>query len=115
MFRDQIEAAAIHSPPTATIDIYFRRNFPSGERVFAVLEFKQVEDLASMPGPSVRLSPESAVGLMDSLWAAGVRPTQIGTAGHVQAQAEHIEDLRMVVKELLPHFARTSIKLEPRD
>jgi hypothetical protein len=32
--------------------------------------------------------------LMDSLWALGIRPSDIGTPGHLAATQKHLEDMR---------------------
>lgn len=34
--------------------------------------------------------------LMDELWNIGVRPKDIGTAGHLAATKEHLEDMRAI-------------------
>lgn len=36
-------------------------------------------------------------GLMDSMWQAGIRPSDIGTPGHLAATTKHLEDMRALV------------------
>jgi hypothetical protein len=47
--------------------------------------------------PFLRLSRENATALMDSLWRAGVRPTEVGSAGELAATKYHLEDMRSIV------------------
>jgi len=46
--------------------------------------------------PVMQLSAEAAKELMDSLWSAGVRPSDEGTPGQLGAMREHIADLRII-------------------
>lgn len=34
--------------------------------------------------------------LMDQLWSMGVRPADVGTAGHLAATTKHLEDMRAI-------------------
>ena len=44
-----------------------------------------------------RLKPEEAQMLMDSLWDAGVRPSEgSGSAGSLKATQEHLKDMRVL-------------------
>jgi hypothetical protein len=49
--------------------------------------------------PTMRIDSESARQLMDELWRCGVRPTQVGTAGHLSALQAHLDDMRKLVFE----------------
>lgn len=40
---------------------------------------------------------ERAQRLMDELWKAGVRPSDIGTPGHLAAVQYHLEDMRKLI------------------
>lgn len=52
------------------------------------------------------LTPESAVVLMDDLWRAGIRPSDIRHAQEtVAAKEQHIADLRGVIGFLHAHIA----------
>jgi hypothetical protein len=47
--------------------------------------------------PAFRLAHEEAQELMDSLWAAGLRPTQAkSSAGQTEAIQRHLEDMRTI-------------------
>jgi hypothetical protein len=39
--------------------------------------------------------------LMDELWKLGVRPSDIGTAGHLAATQAHLSDMRAIVSKQL--------------
>ena len=49
--------------------------------------------------PSLNLSYDDAVRLMDELWNAGLRPTCEGTAGQLAATQAHLNDMRRLVFE----------------
>lgn len=40
-------------------------------------------------------------GLMDQLWEIGVRPSDIGTPGHLAATQAHLSDMRKLVEKTL--------------
>lgn len=40
---------------------------------------------------------DSMQSLMDQLWRLGVRPSDIGTPGHLAATTKHLEDMRALV------------------
>lgn len=40
-------------------------------------------------------------GLMDQLWEVGVRPSDIGTPGHLAATQAHLSDMRKLVEKTL--------------
>ena len=47
--------------------------------------------------PAFRLAHEEAQELMDSLWAAGIRPTQAkASAGQADAMQRHLDDMRVL-------------------
>jgi hypothetical protein len=39
--------------------------------------------------------------LMDDLWALGVRPKDVGTAGHLAATQSHLADFRAIASKIL--------------
>jgi hypothetical protein len=43
------------------------------------------------------LEPHEMTTLMDAMWNAGVRPSDIGTPGHLAATTKHLEDMRKLV------------------
>lgn len=48
--------------------------------------------------PTLNLATEEAVMLMDSLWSAGVRPSNgEGSVGQIGAMREHLDDMRRIV------------------
>lgn len=58
---------------------------------------EQNEDARIEAEPVLTLDPEVAVQLMDELWRAGVRPTEVGTGGQLDAVRYHLEDMRRIV------------------
>jgi hypothetical protein len=50
------------------------------------------------PQPTFDLRPEAAQALMDSLWDAGLRPSEgSGSAGAMAATQKHLEDMRTLI------------------
>jgi len=47
--------------------------------------------------PFLRMNQEQAQQLLDELWTCGLRPRDIGTAGHLAATNKHLEDMRTLV------------------
>jgi len=48
--------------------------------------------------PTMRFGEEDARGLMDALWAAGIRPSnEVGSEGEKAALMAHLADLRRLV------------------
>lgn len=45
------------------------------------------------------LNEASLQTLMDGLWNAGIRPSDIGTPGHLAATKEHLNDFRKLVEK----------------
>ncbi len=64
----------------------------------AFSEFKSGEII---PG-SMYVPKNEIEGLMDDLWRAGVRPTEVGTAGHVAAVQAHASHLERILDKVLP-------------
>lgn len=97
--RNRAFAYAEHDRKTVAVRIDQAPAHGDPERKHSVgrLTFEAVE-----PGiyidPTVRLMPEEAQKLIDSLWDAGLRPTQgAGSAGQLSATQFHLEDMRKLV------------------
>ena len=59
----------------------------------------------AVPGdtpPFQLLVMEEAQVLMDDLWTAGLRPRDIGTAGHLAATQEHLKHVSGLLDRVLP-------------
>ncbi|MCG3207302.1 MAG: hypothetical protein FOGNACKC_00902 [Anaerolineae bacterium] len=54
-------------------------------------------DLSISGAPTLEITPEQAQVLMDELWNCGVRPSDVGSAGQLEAVKYHLEDLRRLV------------------
>lgn len=52
------------------------------------------------PSPMITLwerdAPFALQSLMDALWQIGIRPSDIGTPGHLAATTKHLEDMRAI-------------------
>lgn len=60
------------------------------------------DDVSAYSPPAIHLENFSDLqGLMDQLWLAGVRPSDIGTAGHLAATQAHLNDMRVIVSKQL--------------
>ena len=69
-------------------------------RTVRQLVWEEVE-LYELDKPTpIHLTQEAAQKLIDSLWDAGLRPTEgSGSAGSFAAQGRHLEDMRKIVFE----------------
>ncbi len=69
----------------------------------ALTEFQSNEIL---PGTTLNIPKEEIQQLMDELWRAGVRPTEVGTAGQLQAVEDHAKYLEKTLDAILPSALR---------
>jgi hypothetical protein len=53
------------------------------------------------PEPTFTIPRAAGQKLMDELWNMGIRPSDIGTPGHLAATVKHLEDMRAIVGEKL--------------
>ncbi len=82
---------------------------PEGQSVGMVATEVVMEEMAQgafFPEPSVRLSQEAAVQLMDEMWRTGIRPTEEGTIGQLNAVEGHRDHLTKLLDQVLPHAMR---------
>lgn len=54
------------------------------------------EPVKPMLSLSERDAPFALQSLMDELWEKGIRPSDIGTPGHLAATTKHLEDMRAI-------------------
>lgn len=99
--RPNTVAHAYYDLPAGTIDLRFFRNQqghgPTIRMIGKPLEYHEATS-GEYNQPSVRLKPDEAQELMDSLWDAGVRPMQgAGSTGQLQAVEKHLNDFRAIV------------------
>lgn len=99
------------APYGASTDIFFGGYSDDGTQVIytkpAEIICEKVESGFSAKGdthePMLSLTPhhsdESLQSLMDELWRIGVRPKDIGTAGHLAATRQHLADMRTLVEK----------------
>lgn len=73
------------------------------------MEFKErtEEEQCFQTAPALTIwqrQPDGQMGLqkmMDQLWALGLRPSDIGTPGHLAATTSHLADMRALVSKAL--------------
>ena len=65
------------------------------------IEMEPHDEGAPLGEPTFRLDGEGAQELMEQLWNAGVRPRDIGTAGHLQATQAHLRDMQAIAAKKL--------------
>ncbi len=57
---------------------------------------------ALSPSPAIMVEDDILQSLMDQLWRLGIKPSDyVDNRGQVTAMAEHISDMRMVVKKAM--------------
>lgn len=79
----------------------------SGEYLLPVVVAVSPRDEAVETDPFLSLSADETQGLIDELWKAGFRPTEVGTAGQLSAVEDHLQDMRSLVFDtLLPIVER---------
>lgn len=61
----------------------------------------EVRDGGDYVPPLVQLKEANAQALIDELWRAGLRPSDIGSAGHLAATKLHLEDMQAIAMALL--------------
>lgn len=76
----------------------------TAQKIFTPGMLVDVRDDIKQP-PCLSLDFDAAQDLMNELWRLGVRPTDVGTAGQLQATVAHLDDMRKIVFE---HFLKAS-------
>lgn len=81
----------------------------TGKRYLATkIEMSEMNE-ASIPEPSFRLAPLAMQELMDSLWQAGIRPSEgSGSAGSLKATENHLKDLQNLSWRLMTMIEKGS-------
>lgn len=51
--------------------------------------------------PTASLTIQAAQRLMDDLWYSGIRPSQVGTEGQLEATQRHLQDMRALAFDKL--------------
>ena len=81
--------------PSDRYDLYLLDKTDSG-KFYGALTYTGYNE-GSYLLPTVSLEREDAQKLMNSLWDAGIRPREMGTAGQLAAVSYHLEDMRKLV------------------
>jgi len=66
-------------------------------RVAAPVTFVDLDPSTRYTEPTFALQEDEARALMDALWNAGLRPTNVGSAGQLHATEQHLRDMRQIV------------------
>lgn len=88
------------------VEIHFGVHTDTGRLIVATPSMMKLidnSDLVNIPKlepPMLSIDPAYAgaalQSLMDALWGFGVRPSDIGTPGHLAATTKHLEDMRAI-------------------
>ena len=72
---------------------------PDERSIAEPLTFRDLtkDDEAMRLDPTFYIQHEDAQHLMNELWKIGIRPSDIGTAGHLESVKYHLEDMRKLV------------------
>lgn len=86
--------------------VYIRKRTAANElAVMQPAQFRVVErkeEGLELP-PAMQITKEEAQDFMDSLWTAGLRPTEgSGSAGSLAATERHLSDMRSLVFKIPP-------------
>ena len=107
---------ATRNPSQQTVDIYayYRRGDDVIAHETSVTAGPTVFTRTVEPGttfsPFARLDEDAAQKLMDSLWSAGLRPTEGRTsAGLAAAQEDHLKSLKGILEAVLPSALRGTL------
>lgn len=105
-FRGRATPVARRNFAWGTIEVLLRRvgRTAAGDdvmQVVAPVEYATIDENSAVD-PTFKLTEAEARELMDELWAAGVRPTAVGTPQTIDATRAHLEDMRKLVQQLLP-------------
>jgi hypothetical protein len=90
------------NPASGKIALYAIAGDPGDGQRSAMLPavFQNLEPGSSCQ-PTLELSESDAQSLIDELWKAGVRPRDIGSAGHLAAVERHREEMSAIAIGLL--------------
>lgn len=97
---DPVQLRAFFSPCHGEYHLYALGQDAAGKRVVytATITATHHEHGAEFGGPLVSMSEASALGLMDSLWNAGIRPSDMKSTSQIAAMETHLKDLRTSIQ-----------------
>lgn len=99
-------------PYQSSLSLYISQHDRLSNKVYAAepIILKEKSPAVFCP-PAIDISPEEAKGLMDSLWAMGIRPSD-GTAstGQLKAIELHLQDTRNLNAQLLDVVLNTVLE-----
>lgn len=107
--RGDLRVAAYHIHMARAIGIsVWRRLSETEDQVAKVIMETVTNDPAAaleVIEPTLTITRETAMSLMDELWGLGIRPSAAdGTMGQTKAMQEHINDLRRMAFEAKPLY-----------
>jgi hypothetical protein len=97
------------SPVQVCYDFYLGRRDREANKVYvAEIILKEVSPATFNPA-SFQLDPDAAQALMDTMWQAGLRPSD-GTAstGQLKATENHLHDMREINSRLMDELFKGS-------
>jgi hypothetical protein len=103
----KLSIAIEYSPPRRAFDFFIWVDARDGLRKFADQFVYLDSPEGTMIDPTLSVEPDVAQQIMDDLWRAGVRPTNIRKDDlALSAKDDHIKDLQKVAFTLLDAFNR---------
>jgi hypothetical protein len=85
----------------ASVQIAIYQLDMAGRCSMASIEMREAVEGQEL-SPAITLNPNQAQELIDSLWQAGLRPTEgTGSAGSLKATENHLADMRKIAFKLL--------------
>ena len=101
---NQVEIRAHDSPGWGEIHawVFARTGWLNEPNRLARLEWGEHNPhSAEQIAPTLRFGREAGQQLLNALWNMGLRPTEHGTPGQLQAMQAHIDDLRVIARRTL--------------
>ena len=82
-------------------DILIGQNYPDRTMAATEIIFKELPQ-GQQVKPLMSIRQESAQKLIDSLWNAGLRPSEkVGTVGQLKATQKHLGDMRRLIEKTM--------------
>jgi len=85
-------------PYNQSFDVFMLEGFGCKARPVLPLTLGETRKMFSSLEPTFSITQTEAQELMDSLWQAGIRPSEgTGSAGQLAATQKHLDDMRKLV------------------
>lgn len=92
---DDIRLQAFDRPEYGDVAFVLTKRDAEG-RVIAACRPIEFEATDTPRGATFAMQHRAAQALLECLWAAGLRPKDVGSVGQLQATERHLEDMRRI-------------------